>query len=132
DADETEIWRQPKVAFDPNRYEARQVFATSRDGTKVPVFLVHRRGLKPDGNLPTLLYGYGGFNIPITPSFSVASQVWMEMGGVNAVAVLRGGGEYGKPWHEAGQKHNKHNVFDDFIAAAQWLIDNNYTRPERL
>ncbi len=132
DADETEIWRQPKVDFDPDRYEARQVFATSRDGTKVPLFLVHRKGLKPDGNLPVLLYGYGGFNIPITPSFSVASQVWMEMGGVNAVAVLRGGGEYGKPWHEAGQKHNKQNVFDDFIACAQWLIDNHYTRPQRL
>lgn len=132
DAEETEIWRQPKVAFDPERYETKQVFATSRDGTKVPVFLVHRRGLKLNGDLPTLLYGYGGFNIPITPSFSVASLVWMEMGGVNAVAVLRGGGEYGKPWHEAGQKHTKQNVFDDFIAAAQWLIDNGYTRPQRL
>ncbi len=129
---ESTIWQQPQLAFDPDRYETRQVFVESTGGTKVPLFLVHRRGLKPNGKLPTLLYGYGGFNISITPSFSVASQVWMEMGGVNAVAVLRGGGEYGSPWHQAGQKQQKQNVFDDFLACAQWLIDNEYTCPDKL
>ncbi len=127
-----DIWKQPILAFDPERYETRQVFVESTGGVKIPLFLVHKRGLKPNGKLPTLLYGYGGFNISITPSFSVASQVWMEMGGVNAVAVLRGGGEYGTAWHEAGQKAQKQNVFDDFIACAQWLIENRYTRPRQL
>jgi prolyl oligopeptidase len=96
------------------------------------MFLTHKKGMKPDGNRPVLLYGYGGFNVPITPSFSVTQLAWMEMGGVYAVANLRGGSEYGEAWHEAGMKHKKQNVFDDFIAAAEWLISNQWTRRERL
>lgn len=128
----TSVYRQPAVKFNPAAYESQQVFYTSRDGSKVPMTIVHRRGLKLDGNNPTVLYGYGGFNISLTPGFSVSTLAWLEQGGVYAVPNLRGGGEYGRAWHEAGQKHHKQNVFDDFIAAAQWLIDNKYTRPERL
>jgi len=128
----SEVFRRADVAFDPNDYVTRQVFYTSKDGTRVPMFITHKKGLRRDGNNPTLLYGYGGFNIPLTPRFSVSNLVWMEMGGVYAVANLRGGGEYGEQWHQQGMKLNKQNVFDDFIAAAQWLIDNRYTSTPRL
>jgi prolyl oligopeptidase len=126
------IFRQPEIGFDPDAYVTQQVFYTSRDGTRVPMFICHKKRWEPDGDTATYLYGYGGFNIARTPAFSVSHLVWMEMGGVFAQANLRGGGEYGKPWHEAGMKLNKQNVFDDFIAAAEWLIDNGYTRPSRL
>jgi prolyl oligopeptidase len=129
---ESTLFRQPKVDFNPNNYETKQVFYKSKDGTQVPMFITHKKGLQLDENNPTYLYGYGGFNVSLTPSFSVSRLVWMEMGGVYAVANLRGGGEYGEEWHEAGTKLNKQNVFDDFIAAAEWLISNKYTRPEKL
>jgi prolyl oligopeptidase len=126
------VFRQPKVDFDPALYETRQIFYASKDGTKVPMFISHKKGLKLDGTNPTLLYGYGGFDISLTPSFSVSTVVWMEMGGVYAVPNLRGGGEYGKDWHEAGIKLKKQNVFDDFIAAGEWLIANKYTSSDKL
>ena len=126
------IFRQPKVDFNPADYETKQVFYKSKDGTKVPMFITHKKGLKLDGNNPTYLYGYGGFNISLTPAFSVGNLVWMEMGGVYAQPNLRGGGEYGEDWHQAGMKLKKQNVFDDFIAAAQWLIDNKYTSTPKL
>ncbi|MFM8358097.1 MAG: prolyl oligopeptidase family serine peptidase, partial [Verrucomicrobiota bacterium] len=128
----TTLWRQPKVDFQPEDFETRQVWVTSRDGTRLPMFVSHRRGLKLDGARPVLLYGYGGFNISLTPSFSVGNLVWMERGGVYAVPNLRGGGEYGEEWHQAGTKLKKQNVFDDFIASAEWLVRNRYTRPSRL
>ena len=126
------IFRQPKVEFNPNDFETKQVFYTSKDGTKVPMFITHKKGLKLDGNNPTYLYGYGGFNISLTPAFSVGNLVWMEMGGVYAQPNLRGGGEYGEDWHQAGMKLKKQNVFDDFIAAAEWLIANKYTSTPKL
>ena len=126
------VWRKPKVDFKAADYETKQVFFPSKDGTRVPMFITHRRGLVPDGTAPVLLYGYGGFNISLTPAFSVSRAVWLEMGGIYAVANLRGGGEYGADWHLAGVRQKKQNVFDDFIAAADWLVKNNYTRPERL
>ena len=126
------VFRQPKVDFNPADYETKQVFYTSKDGTKVPMFITHKKGLKLDGNNPTYLYAYGGFNISLTPAFSVGNLVWMEMGGVYAQPNLRGGGEYGEEWHQAGMKLKKQNVFDDFIAAAQWLIDNKYTSTPKL
>ncbi len=126
------IFRQPKVDFNPGDYETKQVFYSSKDGTKVPMFITHKKGLKLDGNNPTYLYGYGGFNISLTPAFSVGNLVWMEMGGVYAQPNLRGGGEYGEDWHQGGMKLKKQNVFDDFIAAAQWLIDNKYTSTPKL
>jgi prolyl oligopeptidase len=129
---ESTIFRAPKVDFDPNLYETKQVFFNSKDGTRVPMFIVHKRGLALDGNNPTLLYGYGGFNISLTPGFSVGRIAWLEMGGVYVMANLRGGGEYGEDWHQAGTKLNKQNVFDDFIAAAEWLITNKYTLPSKL
>ena len=129
---ESTLWRQPDVDFEPQDYVVRQVFYESRDGTRVPMFVAHREDLELDGTRPTLLYGYGGFNISVLPSFSTADLAWMEMGGVYAQPSLRGGSEYGESWHEAGKKLLKQNVFDDFIAAAEWLIDNGYTRPERL
>jgi prolyl oligopeptidase len=128
----TSVFRQPKVDFDPNAYETRQQFYTSRDGTKVPMFIVSKKGLKLDGNNPTYLYGYGGFNIAMTPGFSPANLAWMEMGGVYVVANLRGGGEYGESWHQAGTKLQKQNVFDDFIGAAEWLVANKVTQPSKL
>jgi prolyl oligopeptidase len=126
------VFRQPQVDFDPQEYETKQVFYHSKDGTRVPMFITHRKGLKLDGNNPTLMYAYGGFDISITPSFSVMNLVWMEQGGVFAVPNLRGGGEYGRAWHEAGMKDKKQNVFDDFIAAGEWLIANKYTCPQKL
>jgi prolyl oligopeptidase len=129
---ESELWREAAVDFDPDAYVVKQVFYPSKDGTRIPMFIAYRKDLKPDGNRPTLLYGYGGFNASLTPYFSTTRLAWMEMGGVYAQANLRGGGEYGEQWHEAGKKLNKQNVFDDFIAAAEWLIANRYTRPERL
>jgi prolyl oligopeptidase len=126
------VFRQPKVEFNPNDYETRQVFYTSRDGTRVPMFITSKKGLKQDGSNPTYLYGYGGFNISMTPAFSPANLAWMEMGGVYAVATLRGGGEYGEAWHEAGTKLKKQNVFDDFIGAAEWLVANKVTSAAKL
>jgi prolyl oligopeptidase len=128
----SEIFRQPKVDFNADEYETKQVFYESKDGTKVPMFITHKKGIKLDGNNPTYLYGYGGFNISLTPSFSVSLLIWLEMGGVYAVPNLRGGGEYGEEWHQAGMKLQKQNVFDDFITAAEWLIANNYTKPAKL
>jgi len=129
---ESSVFREPKVDFDPAHFETRQVFYRSKDGTRVPMFLSHRRGLKLDGSNPTQLYGYGGFNVNLTPGFSVTDLVWMENGGVLAVPNLRGGGEYGSEWHEAGMKAHKQNVFDDFIAAAEWLIATKHTSPAKL
>lgn len=126
------VFRAPKVEIDTEQFETRQVFFESKDGTRVPMFVVHKKGLKLDGTNPTLLYGYGGFNVSLTPYFSTTRSVWMEMGGVLAVANLRGGGEYGEAWHEAGIKKNKQKGFDDFIAAAEWLIDNQYTSTKKL
>ena len=126
------IFRQPKVDFNPENYETKQVFYTSKDGTKVPMFITHKKGLKLDGNNPTYLYAYGGFAISLTPAFSVSNLVWMEMGGVYAQPNLRGGGEYGEDWHQAGMKSKKQNVFDDFIGAAEWLIANKYTSTPKL
>ena len=128
----TTLYRQPKLLFDPALYETRQVFCTSKDGTRVPMFLSHKKGLVLDGTAPTYLYGYGGFNISLTPDFSPSNVMWMEMGGVYAQAGLRGGGEYGEAWHEAGVGMKKQNVFDDFISTAEWLIAERYTSPARL
>lgn len=125
-------FRQAKVDFDPADFTVKQIFFTSKDGTKVPMFIAHRKDIKLDGKNPTLLYGYGGFNIPLTPRFSISRLNWMEMGGVFAMPNLRGGGEYGVTWHKAGTKLQKQNVFDDFIAAAEWLIDNKYTNAKQL
>ena len=126
------VYRQPNVDFDPSQFETRQVFYTSKDGTKVPMFIVSKKGIKLDGSNPTYLYGYGGFNIPLTPAFSVANLAWVEMGGVYAMANLRGGGEYGEAWHKAGTKLQKQNVFDDFIGAAEWLVANKVSSPAKL
>ncbi len=124
------LYRQPQVEFDPQAYETKQVFYPSKDGTQIPMFITAKKGLA--GPSPTLLYGYGGFNVSLTPAFSVGNLVWLEMGGVYAVPNLRGGGEYGESWHQAGTKGNKQNVFDDFIAAAEWLIANGYTTSKQL
>ena len=123
----SELFIKPKIDFNPENFESQQVFYTSKDGTKIPMIITHKKGLKLDGKNPTILYGYGGFNISLTPNFSIANAVWMEQGGVYAVPNLRGGGEYGKKWHDAGTKMDKQNVFDDFIAAAEYLIDKKYT-----
>ncbi|MBL8823151.1 MAG: S9 family peptidase [Planctomycetia bacterium] len=129
---ESKLFRKPDVKFNPDDYEVKQVFYPSKDGTKIPMFIAHKKGVKLDSNNPTLLYGYGGFNIPMVPGFSVSRLNWMEMGGVFAMACLRGGGEYGEEWHAAGTKLKKQNVFDDFIAAAEWLVANKYTNPKKL
>ncbi|MDZ8223595.1 prolyl oligopeptidase family serine peptidase [Nostoc sp. ChiVER01] len=126
------IFRQPEVDFNPDDYETKQIFYHSKDGTKVPMFITHKKGIKLDGNNPTYLYAYGGFNASMTPSFSVSLLVWMEMGGVYAMPNIRGGGEYGEEWHQAGMKDKKQNVFDDFIGAAEWLIANKYTKTDKL
>ena len=127
-----EVYWKPEIDFDPNQYESQQVFYTSADGTKIPMMITYRKGLELNGKNPTILYGYGGFNISLTPSFSTVNAIWLEQGGVYAVPNLRGGGEYGKEWHDAGTKTNKQNVFDDFIAAAEYLISEGYTSPEYL
>jgi len=126
------LYRKPKIDFNPEDYESKQVFYTSKDGTKVPMIITHKKGLELNGKNPTILYGYGGFNISLTPSFSMTNAVWMEQGGMYAVPNLRGGGEYGKKWHDAGTQLQKQNVFDDFIAAAEYLIENNYTSSDYL
>ena len=129
---ESELFNRPETNFDPANYTSEQVFYTSEDGTRIPMIISYRNDLERDGTNPTILYGYGGFNISLTPSFSVANAVWMDMGGIYAVANIRGGGEYGKAWHDAGRQLNRQNVFDDFIAAGEYLIAENYTSNEKL
>jgi len=129
---EIQLFRKPDVAFNFDDFIVKQVFYDSKDGTRVPMFITHHKDIEINGNNPTMLYGYGGFNISITPSFSITRLAWMEMGGIYAVANIRGGGEYGEQWHKAGTKLHKQNVFDDFIAAAQYLIDQRYTNPGKL
>ena len=128
----SELFIKPEIDFNPENYESHQVFYNSKDGTKIPMIITHKKGLKMDGTNPTILYGYGGFNISLTPSFSIANAVWMEQGGIYAVPNLRGGGEYGEKWHNGGTQMKKQNVFDDFIAAAEYLIKNNYTSSDYL
>jgi prolyl oligopeptidase len=128
----SEIFREPKIDFNSENFESKQVFYTSKDGTKIPMIITHKKGLMLNGENPTILYGYGGFNISLTPSFSITNAVWMEQGGVYAVPNIRGGGEYGKKWHNAGTKLQKQNVFDDFIAAAEYLIESKYTSSDYL
>ena len=131
-ANTSEVFRKLEIDFNPDDYETRQIFFNSKDGTKVPMFVTHKKGIQMDGNNPTLLYGYGGFNISMTPGFSISNLPFINNGGIFVVVNLRGGGEYGKEWHEAGTKMQKQNVFDDFISAAEWLIDNQYTNPDKL
>lgn len=126
------VYQRPKIDFDSSKYESKQVFYSSKDGTKVPMIITYKKGTALNGENPTILYGYGGFNISLTPSFSIANAVWLENGGVYAVANLRGGGEYGRKWHDAGTKMQKQNVFDDFIAAAEYLIKERYASPKTL
>ncbi len=129
---EYEKYWSPKIDFNPDNYVSEQVFYTSKDGTKVPMMITHKKGIELNGKNPTILYGYGGFNVSLTPSFSTTNAIWMELGGIYAVPNLRGGGEYGKEWHVAGTKQQKQNVFDDFIAAAEYLKEKNYTSTEYL
>jgi prolyl oligopeptidase len=126
------LFRQPKVDFNPSDFETKQVFYNSKDGARIPMFITHKKGLKLDGTNPTYLYGYGGFSVSMTPYFAISNLVWMEMGGVFAMPNIRGGNEYGEDWHQAGMKGKKQNVFDDFIAAGEWLIANKYTSTPRL
>ncbi|KOC99861.1 prolyl endopeptidase [Vibrio parahaemolyticus] len=126
------LYQESKAPFDRNEYESKQVFYTSKDGTQVPMIISYKKGISLDGSAPTMLYGYGGFNISLTPMFSGNVANWLELGGIYAVANMRGGGEYGKTWHNAGTQQQKQNVFDDFIAAAEYLIENDYTSSERL
>ncbi|HEU4960346.1 MAG TPA: prolyl oligopeptidase family serine peptidase, partial [Sphingomonas sp.] len=130
-AEESTVWAAPEVDFDPADYAVEQTFFTSKDGTRVPMFVVGRRDLPPEP-APTMLYGYGGFNIPVPPAFAASRIAWIEAGGVFAVANIRGGGEYGKDWHEGGRLANKQNSFDDFIAAAEFLVQKGITTPDRL
>ncbi len=132
DSGESTVFKTAEVDFEPADFVVNQVFYNSKDGTRVPMFIAHRKGLQLNGDTPTLLYGYGGFNIAVTPDFSISRLAWMEMGGIFALANIRGGGEYGDDWHKAGTKLQKQNVFDDFIAAAEYLIAERYTRPEKL
>ncbi|WP_417666080.1 prolyl oligopeptidase family serine peptidase [Pseudidiomarina sp.] len=132
DAGESSVYAESKAEFDSSAYESKQVFYTSKDGTQVPMIITYKKGTELDGSNPTILYGYGGFNISLTPSFSVTNAMWLELGGVYAVANLRGGGEYGKDWHIAGTKMQKQNVFDDFIAAAEYLVGEGYTSNDKL
>ena len=126
------VYERPKVDFNPEDYETKQVFYNSKDGTKVPMFITHKKGIELNGKNPTMLYGYGGFSVSLQPSFSTARIVWLENGGIYAQPNLRGGGEYGEQWHLAGTKMNKQNVFDDFIAAAEYLINEKYTSSDYL
>jgi prolyl oligopeptidase len=126
------VWRAPRVDFSPDDYVTSQIFYASKDGTRVPLFLSHKRGVEPNASMPTLLYGYGGFNIAMKPEFRPPNLLWMERGGLYAVPCLRGGGEYGREWHESGIKEKKQNVFDDFIAAAEFLIGHGHTSKEKL
>ncbi len=128
----SDVFRKSEVRFNADEFETKQVFYTSKDGTNIPMFIIHKRGIAFDGNNPTMLYGYGGFNISLTPSFSVSRMMFLENGGVYAIANLRGGGEYGEDWHRAGMLEKKQTVFDDFIAAAEYLISSKYTSPEKL
>ncbi len=130
--DQSNLWRTPKIDFDPSQYQTEQVFYTSKDGTRIPMIISSKKGTERNGKQPTVLYAYGGFNISITPNFSPANLAWMELGGLLAVPNLRGGGEYGRAWHEAGMLDQKQNVFDDFIAAAEYLIREKYTRSSKL
>ena len=126
------LFKRPKTAFNPDEFETRQAFVTSKDGTKFPIFIAHKKGLKLDASNPTILYGYGGFNVSETPSYRITAATWIKLGGVYVSASIRGGGEYGAAWHDAGTKLKKQNVFDDFIAAAEWLVANKYTQPAKL
>jgi len=128
----SEVYKKPEIKYNPDDFESKQVFYNSKDGTKIPMLISYKKGTELNGKNPTILYSYGGFNISMTPSFSIANAVWMEQGGVYAVPNIRGGGEYGKKWHDAGTQLKKQNVFDDFIAAAEYLIDNNYTSSDYL
>ncbi len=132
DSGKSQVYQTPKIDFDSSKYISEQVFYTTKDGLKIPMIITHKKGLKRDGKNPTILYGYGGFNVSLTPSFSISNAVWMENGGIYAVPNIRGGGEYGRKWHDAGTKLQKQNVFNDFIAAADYLITNNYTSSEYL
>ncbi|MCY4747140.1 prolyl oligopeptidase family serine peptidase [Pelomonas sp. UHG3] len=127
-----ELFKKPKTAFNTDEFETRREFVTSKDGTRFPIFIAAKKGLKLDGSNPTLLYGYGGFNISMTPAYGVTAASWLKMGGVYVIASIRGGGEYGSAWHEAGTKLNKQNVFDDFIAAGEWLVKNKVASPATL
>ncbi len=126
------LWKAPKLVFDPTLYETTQAFATSKDGTRVPLFITYKKSIPLDGSAPALLYGYGGFSISLGPAYSSSRLAWLEMGGIYAEAILRGGGEYGESWHQAGTKTTKQNTFDDFIACAEFLIANRYTSPAKL
>lgn len=128
----SELYKKAGIQFDPSQYESKQVFYVTPDGTRIPMMITHKKGIKNDGNNPVMLYGYGGFNISLTPSFSTAMVAWLDAGGIYAVPNLRGGGEYGKHWHDAGTKMQKQNVFNDFIAAAEYLISEKYTNPSKL
>ena len=132
DSGEYKLYWKPSIEFNSDNYESNQVFYKSKDGTKIPMMITHKKGLELNGKNPTILYGYGGFNISLTPSFSITNAVWMEQGGILAVPNLRGGGEYGRAWHDAGTKMQKQNVFDDFIAAGEYLISNKYTSSDYL
>ena len=127
-----DVWFEPKLPVDVSNIDVKQVWYTSKDGTKVPMFLVHKKGIKLDGTRPTLLYGYGGFNLSMTPTFNVLAVLWADLDGVYAVANLRGGGEFGETWHKAAMYEKKQNTFDDFIAAAEYLQKNGYTKPGKL
>jgi prolyl oligopeptidase len=129
---QSDLFREPKVKFNPDDYEVKQVFYESKDGTKIPMFISHKKGIKLDGDNPTLLYGYGGFNISLTPQFSISKFAWMEMGGVFAVANLRGGGEYGRDWHRSATRLNRPKAYEDFISAAEYLIASKYTKTAKL
>jgi len=128
----SELFKKPQIKVNTDDYVTEQIFYKSKDGTKIPMFLTHKKGMKMDGSHPTLLYAYGGFDISITPTFSINNYILLENNGIYAVANIRGGGEYGQKWHDAGRLLNKQNVFDDFIAAAQYLEDNNYTTKDKL
>jgi prolyl oligopeptidase len=129
---EVNVWRKPKTAFDASQFESKQVFVASKDGTKIPVFIAHKKGIKLDGNNASYLTAYGGFGISTTPSYRVTAGAWMEMGGVFVLASIRGGGEYGKAWHDAAKGEKRQNAFDDFIAVTQWLSTNGYSKPEKI